>query len=52
MSLGIKYKFSAAQKSCKDCKRFPCITNQHKLKLDFARLGCVDYNKQDNVSKE
>lgn len=44
-NLHIKYKFSADQRTCKQCKKYPCIKNQQKLKLDYARLGCVDYAK-------
>lgn len=33
------------QRSCKDCKNFPCFANFDKCKCDFAKYGCVDYDK-------
>lgn len=41
ITLGLKYRYPEAQRSCKKCALYPCMTNQEEvLKLDFARCGC------------
>ena len=38
-----KIKFKFPERTCKDCKRYPCIINQQILKCDFAKYGCTKY---------
>lgn len=38
---GIEYKFPL--RTCKDCKKYPCISGMNRCKCDFARYGCLDY---------
>lgn len=37
----IKYKFP--EKTCKECKKYPCMINMDIFKCDFAKYGCKDY---------
>ena len=35
---GIKLKFP--ERSCKDCRSYPCMQNMDKFKCDIAKYGC------------
>ena len=39
---GVKY--INPDRRCKDCKHYPCMLGQDKLKSDFARYGCTLYD--------
>lgn len=36
------YKFP--QRSCQRCLNYPCLPNMDKLKSDFAKIGCKNFN--------
>lgn len=38
---GIKLKFS--DRSCKQCKKYPCMQNFELFKCDFAKYGCKQF---------
>ncbi len=38
---GIKLKFPT--RSCKQCKKYPCILNFELFKCDFAKYGCKQF---------
>lgn len=35
----VKYKY--LDRSCKVCKKYPCIEGMDKLPTDFAKYGCT-----------
>lgn len=43
----VKDKFGVSLKkpnrTCKDCKSYPCFTGLDKCVSDFAKYGCVNY---------
>lgn len=43
---GVRLKYP--DRSCKDCKKYPCFSEIDKCKSDFGKYGCVNYN--DNLS--
>lgn len=54
MSKVIRDKFGTKLKypnrTCKDCKEFPCFTGIENCKCDFAKYGCINYfEKYDTV---
>ncbi len=38
---GIKLKFPT--RSCKQCKKYPCMKNFELFKCDFAKYGCKQF---------
>lgn len=40
-SEGVKYKY--IDRSCQQCKRFPCFEGIEICKSDFAKYGCKQY---------
>ena len=36
--------------SCTECKKYPCL-DMKLFKCDFAKYGCVDYNKKEDYEK-
>lgn len=40
-SAGVKYKH--LDRTCKECKRFPCFEGIEICKCDFAKYGCRLY---------
>lgn len=38
---GTKLKYP--NRSCKDCKKYPCFEGINNCKSDFAKYGCVSY---------
>jgi hypothetical protein len=36
------YRFP--QNSCKRCLNYPCLEEMNKLKSDFAKFGCRNFN--------
>lgn len=38
---GFHYKHP--ERSCKRCMKYPCLKDMDKLKSDFARYGCLNY---------
>ena len=38
---GVKYKYP--NRSCKQCRRFPCFEGIEICKSDFAKYGCSQY---------
>lgn len=42
-SSGVKYKH--LDRTCKECKRFPCFEGIGICKCDFAKYGCRLYIK-------
>jgi hypothetical protein len=42
-SEGVKYKY--LDRSCKQCKRFPCFEGIEICKSDFAKYGCRQYKE-------
>ena len=38
---GFHYKHP--ERSCKTCKKYPCVTNMNILKCDFAKYGCKNF---------
>lgn len=45
---GILYKFP--ERTCKKCKKYPCMANFDKLVCDFAKYGCITYKEQPSDS--
>lgn len=35
------------ERSCKECSKFPCLADLSKCKCDFAKYGCLDYDKKE-----
>lgn len=31
------------ERSCQECKKYPCFTGQENAKADFAKYGCINY---------
>ena len=40
---GIRLKY--VDRSCKNCKLYPCFTGIDKCLSDFAQYGCILYKK-------
>lgn len=38
---GFHYKHP--ERSCNHCKNYPCVTNMHILKCNFAKYGCKNF---------
>ncbi len=38
---GVKLKYP--DRTCKECKKYPCIKNMDKLRCDMAKYGCNKY---------
>lgn len=38
---GFHYKHP--ERSCKNCKKHPCVSNMDNLKGDFAKYGCINF---------
>ena len=39
---GVKY--NTPDRTCKDCKHYPCIIGQENCFADFAKYGCTLYD--------
>lgn len=44
---GIAFKYP--NRRCKDCNNFPCMKNMFKLRCDFAKYGCQNWNGDDDI---
>lgn len=42
-SSGIELKYP--KRTCNKCIRYPCLKNMELCRCDFAKYGCLDYNK-------
>lgn len=38
---GVKYKHP--ERSCIECKKYPCFRGIEHLACDFAKYGCIEY---------
>lgn len=38
---GVKLKYP--ERSCKNCKKYPCFSGITNCKSDFAKYGCIYY---------
>lgn len=38
---GVKYKYP--DRTCKECKKYPCFTGITLCRSDFAKYGCIYY---------
>lgn len=45
----VRLKFP--ERSCKDCKFYPCILGHENLKSDFAKYGCTIYDGRNSESQ-
>ena len=41
---GVKLKYP--QRSCKNCKKYPCFNGIINCKSDFAKYGCIYYSEK------
>ena len=39
---GIRYY--NPERSCKECRHYPCLIGHENLKADFAKYGCTMYD--------
>ena len=40
---GVKLKYP--ERSCKDCRKYPCFSGIENCKSDFAKYGCTYYSE-------
>lgn len=40
---GVKMKYP--NRTCKNCKKYPCFNDMDKCKSDFAKYGCTNYSE-------
>ena len=38
---GVKYKYP--DRTCKQCRKYPCFTGIENSKCDFAKYGCTKF---------
>lgn len=36
-------KLTYPDRTCKDCKKYPCFDNMDSCRSDFAKYGCKNY---------
>jgi hypothetical protein len=41
------YVYKYPHLSCKECVKYPCLSNFQKLKSNFAKFGCKYFEKKD-----
>lgn len=46
---GVKLKYP--ERSCTECKKYPCFNGFEKCVSDFASYGCVNYEKSRKKRK-
>lgn len=42
---GVKYQHP--ERTCKDCKKYPCFRGMENRRCDYAKYGCVNYRDKN-----